>query len=96
MPPRGPIPRQEHIEPLRLVTTTVPVEGGRWPRLPVKTTGEIPKALVLDACAVLAGTAIRAPVVLGEVIVEDLLGTGCDVVATRDMPRRDGHSGPGP
>ena len=79
---------QEHTDPRRLVTTTVAIEGGLWPRLPVKTSEPIPKALVAEACRSVAATAVRAPVRLGDIIVEDLLGTGADLVATRAMPRR--------
>ncbi len=78
---------QEHTDPRRGVTTTVAIDGGLWPRLPVKTSGEIPKDRVLAACEVLRRVRIEAPVEMGDVIVHDLLGTGCDVVATRDMAR---------
>ena len=77
---------QEHRDPRRLVTTTVALRGGLWPRLPVKTTAEIPKHLVRDACRALSAVSIDAPVRLGDVVLDNLLGTGCDVVATRDMP----------
>lgn len=77
---------QEHTDPRRLVTTTVAVDGARWPRLPVRTTGEIPRDQVLEACRALHEVRVRAPVRLGEIVAEDLLGSGCDVVATRDMP----------
>jgi CxxC motif-containing protein len=76
---------QEHTDPRRGVTTTVSITGGLWPRLPVKTSGEIPKDLVRAACAELRHVRVQAPVKLGDVLVHDLLGTGCDVVATRDM-----------
>jgi CxxC motif-containing protein len=76
---------QEHTDPRRGVTTTVAISGGLWPRLPVKTTGEIPKDQVLAACEELRHVRVHAPVKLGDVLVEDLLGTGSDVVATRDM-----------
>ncbi len=76
---------QEHTDPRRLLTTTVAIEGGLWPRLPVKTTGEIPKASQVDACRELAGVRARAPIAVGDVVVHDLLGAGVDVVATRDM-----------
>ena len=77
---------QEHTDPRRGVTTTVAVDGGRWPRLPVKTTGDIPKALVAEACAALGAVRVTAPIEIGDVVARDLLGTGVDVVATRDMP----------
>ena len=76
---------QEHTDPRRNVTTTVAITGGLHPRLPVKTAGEIPKDLMMSACEKLRTVRLEAPVRLGDVVVEDLLGTGIAVVATRDM-----------
>ena len=75
----------EHTAPLRMVTTTVAIEGGRWARLPVRTVDPIPKDLVLVLCAALRDVTVTAPVRLGDVIVADALGTGVDVVASRDL-----------
>lgn len=77
---------QEHVDPRRLVTTTVAVVGGRWPRQPVKTSAPVPKASVRAVCRALAGVVLSAPVRLGDVVATDVAGTGVDVVATRDMP----------
>ncbi|MFW2381416.1 MAG: DUF1667 domain-containing protein [Acidimicrobiales bacterium] len=76
---------QEHTDPRRNLTTTVAISGGLWPRLPVKTDGDIPKDLVRGACQELRLVRLTAPVKMGDVVVDDLLGTGCAVVATRDM-----------
>ena len=80
--------RQEHVDPRRVVTTTVAIEGGLWPRLPVKTQGDVPKGTVVDVCRLLHGLRLEAPVTIGQVIAADVLGTGVDVVASRDLPRR--------
>ncbi len=80
--------RQEHTDPRRVVTTTVAVTGGLWSRLPVKTQGDVPKAAVVDVCRLLHGLTFEAPVTIGQVIAADVLGTGVDVVASRDLPRR--------
>ena len=77
--------KQEHTDPRRGVTTTVAISGALWPRLPVKTSCEIPKDQVLAACRELRSVRVEAPVKMGDVLVVDLLGTGCDVVAARDM-----------
>lgn len=77
--------QQEHTDPRRSVATTVAITGGMWPRLPVKTNGEIPKDLVVAACEALRKVRMQAPVKMGDVVVEDVLGTGCAVVATRSM-----------
>ncbi len=78
---------QEHTDPRRSVTTTVAIDDARWPRLPVKTTADMPRDLVHAAVAHLHGVRVAAPVARGDVIVADLLGTGIDVVATRAMAR---------
>lgn len=77
---------QEHTDPRRVVTTTVAVTGGALPRLPVRSAGTVPKGLVRDACCVLRDVKLRAPVRMGDVVLTDVLGTGVDVIATRDMP----------
>lgn len=76
----------EHTDPRRMVTTTVAVEGGRWARLPVRTVETVPKDRVVELCEALRGVTASAPVRLGDVIMADALGTGVDVVASRDLP----------
>lgn len=80
---------QEHVDPRRTVTTTVAVEHALWSRLPVKSTLPVPKHRVAEICQALRIATVHAPVHLGDVIVADILGTGADIVATRDMERRD-------
>ena len=77
---------QEHTDPRRLVTTTVAVDGARWPRLPVRTVDPVPKDRVRAVCRALGDVRMTAPVHIGDVVVADVLGTGTDVVATRDLP----------
>lgn len=77
---------QEHTDPRRMVTTTVAVRGGLWARLPVKTAREVPKAQVEAVCAALRDLTMQAPVKLGTVVLADVLGSGVDIVASRDIP----------
>ncbi len=79
---------QEHTDPRRFVTTTVRTLGGRWPRLPVKTATSVPKGRVVDVARALHELTLTAPVAMGDVVLADVLGTGVDVVATRDLPVR--------
>ena len=86
---------QEHSDPRRMVTTTVNVRGGMWARLPVKTSAPIPKGLVRELCRSLRPITVNAPLKLGDVIMQDALGTGVNIVATRDMSlRADDAGGP--
>lgn len=81
--------RQEHTDPRRMVTTTVALEGGRWARLPVKTSAPVPKGLVEAVCRQLTGVTMTAPVSIGTVVAHNILDTGVDIVATRTMPTAD-------
>ena len=76
--------RAEVTNPVRTVTSVVPVDGSDMAHMvSVKTAGEVPKAKVLDVIGALADVSVSAPVEIGDVIVADVCGTGIDVVATR-------------
>lgn len=76
---------QEHTDPRRIVTTTVGIRNGLWAKLPVKTNKPVPKGIVMAICRALYGVMVTAPVKLGQVIVPNILNSGADIVATRDM-----------
>ncbi|SJZ86970.1 DUF1667 domain-containing protein [Selenihalanaerobacter shriftii] len=71
--------------PTRILPTTVRVKGGKLPLVPVKTAKPIPKDRLEDAMKVLAMVDLKAPVQLGDVVVENLLDTGVKVVTTRNL-----------
>lgn len=77
--------RAELTHPTRVVTSTVRCKGGAYPRCPVKTSGPIPKSEIFAAVALLDGVTLTAPVQVGQVVVENVCGTGVDFVATRSM-----------
>jgi len=78
---------QEYTNPCRLVSTTVACNSGLWPRLPVKTVDVVPKDRVLAVARALHALTIEAPVAMGQIIVDDVAGTGVAVIATRTLPR---------
>lgn len=53
----------------------------------VKTKEDVPKEKVLDCVRVLKEVTVEAPVRIGDVIVEDVAGTGVSIVATKDVRR---------
>ena len=79
--------RQEHTDPRRVIATSVRIKGGRWGRVPVKTSGAIPKALVRDVARAVRTVEVEAPIRIGTVVLANVLGTGVDIVTTRDMER---------
>jgi CxxC motif-containing protein len=79
----------EYTNPMRMLTSTVVITGGTLPRLPVISTGEVPKAKLNDCLKLLYGIAISAPIYCGDVIIKDICGTGTDVVASRSMKLKE-------
>jgi CxxC motif-containing protein len=77
---------RELVDPRRMVATSVRVRAAAHPLLPVYTSAPFPKGRIQELRAVLRALEVRAPVQMGEVIVADLLGTGVDILASRDMP----------
>ena len=78
--------RAELADPRRMVTSTVKVNGGLHPLVPVCTSEPIPKGLIFPLLHELRRVELRAPVVVGQVVLENALGTGIDVLASRDLP----------
>lgn len=53
----------------------------------VRTSGEIPKALVFDVARALRTVKVQAPIAIGDVVLQNVCGTGVDVVAAKNMAR---------
>jgi CxxC motif-containing protein len=81
--------REELINPVRVITSTVRVTGGSHRRCPVKTDRAIPKVLISDAMQELNGVLLQAPVKLGQVVVPNVCGLDVRFVATRDIAVSD-------
>lgn len=76
--------RSEVENPIRTVTTTVPVDGSDVSAMiSVKTVPEVPKDKVFDVMDAVFTIRAKAPVSIGDVICHDIAGTGSDLVATR-------------
>ncbi len=74
---------QEVTAPKRVVMSVVKVKGGIFPTVSVKTDKPVPKELIPEIMKKLAGVEVEAPVHVGQVIIENILGTGANIVATR-------------
>ncbi len=80
--------KQEMTEPLRILTSSVLVRNGTVSLASVKTKGPIPREYIPQVMEILKKTVVEAPVVPGQVVVENVLNTGVNVVITRSVPRR--------
>ena len=61
------------------------IENGFLALLPVKTAMSIPKNLIFDVMKEISKVTVKAPVKLGDVLIENVCFTEIDVIATRDM-----------
>ena len=77
--------KEEVTDPTRIVTSTVRVSGGVLPVVSVKTASDIPKEKIMDCANALKNVKIQAPVSIGDVVVEDVCGTGVSVIATKNI-----------
>ena len=77
--------RKEMTNPTRIVTSTVRVAGGRLAMVSVKTASDIPKGKIFDCVKALKDVEVKAPVKIGDVIVENVAGTGVNIIATKNV-----------
>ena len=77
--------KNELLHPTRVLTTSVKIEGAIHHCLPVKSSSGIPKAKLIEAAQSLKGVRVQSPVKMGDVIVANILDTGVDIIACKNM-----------
>ena len=80
--------RKELIAPERGITTSVPISGGVIPLVSVRSSKTIPKELLPKVIAEISKARAAAPVKMGDVLIKNVLGTGADIIATKNVPRK--------
>ena len=77
--------RAEVTFPVRTVTTTIKVTGASVDRVSCKTKEPVPKDKIFDVMSQINKSSCKAPVNIGDVLIEDAAGTGIPVVATKSV-----------
>ena len=77
--------QQEYYEPKRILTTTMRVENGFLPLIPVRTNKPISKDKLIDALKEIAIKKINAPIKAGDILIENILGLEANIIASRDL-----------
>lgn len=75
--------KKELTRPERTVTSTVRVSGGKAKVVSVRTATDIPKDAIFAVMEAVNGIVAPAPVAIGDVICENIAGTGVPLVATK-------------
>jgi CxxC motif-containing protein len=77
--------RGEFTRPMRVLTSTVAIEGTSFSRLPVRTSDLIPKDKIFECMKEIQKVKVKGPVKNGDIMVKNILGLGLDIIATRDL-----------
>ena len=81
--------KNEFTNPMRMLTTTMKIVNGTVHRLPVISSGEVPKEKLKSFVKDLYKIEIHAPITRGDIIVENIGGTGVDIIATRTIDKEE-------
>lgn len=79
--------KKEVTAPTRTVTSTVKVENGTRTVVPVKTKLDIPKGDIFKCMKEIDAVSMTAPVKIGDIVIENVCGTGVSVVATANVDK---------
>jgi len=79
--------KQEIFDPRRMVASTVRVRNGYHPLVPVYTEKPVPKPIIMDVLAEIRKVEVEAPISINDVIVENVLDTGINIIASRNLPK---------
>ncbi len=80
--------KDEYTAPKRTLITTVKIEDGDLPVLPIRSKEGIPKEKLFEAMKVANHVTIKAPIKMGDVVIPNLLGLGIEVIASRSMGKK--------
>ena len=76
---------QELVDPRRTIASSVRVLGGVLPLASVRLNRPIPKDRIFDVMKEIGSRTLRAPVRIGDVVIENVLGLGSDVIVTKNV-----------
>jgi len=76
---------QEVINPMRTIASNVLVEEGDFPLVSVRTDAPIPLKSIMEVIRVIKATRVKAPIHIGDLLIEKPAGTDSNIIATRHV-----------
>ena len=77
----------EFTDPKRIVTSTITIRGNEnIRRVSVKTDKPISKDLIFSLLDIIHSTVVKSPLAVGDKLLENVLNTDINIVATRTVP----------
>lgn len=71
--------------PMRTIATSVYVINGEIPLVSVRVDQPIPKKEIFNVMEVIKKVQVKAPVKMGDIIIENINGLGVNVIATKTI-----------
>lgn len=79
---------KELTNPTRMFTSTIKVENGTHRVVSVKTKEEIPKGKMFECVDAIKNVCVKAPVSIGQVLMENIADTGISLIATDQCQKK--------
>lgn len=77
--------KSEYSNPVRMITTTVRLADSEHNLLPVISSEAVPKSILKECLNQLYSMSVAAPIKAGDVVVEDIMGTGVNIVSAKTV-----------
>ena len=74
----------EYLAPVRTITSTVRAIGYKTEVIAVRTDKPVPKDRIFQCMEEIRKVTVEAPFDIGRVVIENILGTGCNVVLSNN------------
>lgn len=72
----------EFVHPVRILTSTIRTDSDQNPLIPVRSDHPVPKEKLMDCMAEIRKCVAHTPIHTYDVLIENVCGTGCNIVAT--------------
>ncbi len=76
---------QEVTNPMRTIASGIPVEQGDFKLVSVRTDAPIPLEKIFDVMTAIKNKKVKAPINIGDKLIENPAGTACNIIATRNV-----------
>lgn len=72
-----------------ILTTLVRIKGAECKVVSVKSSKPIDKSIWIECSKCLSGLYVGVPIKIGDVVCNNILNTGVDMISTKNVPRKD-------
>lgn len=76
---------QELVNPMRAIASSIVIEQGDFPLVSVRTDSPIPLKKIFDVMKEIKGLQLKAPVKIGDILIKNVSGLPCNIIATRNV-----------